>query len=306
MVSYIGKRLLLAIPTLFIIITLSFFLIRVAPGGPFDLERPLEPKVMENLRHMYHLDRPVAEQYVAYLWSIAHGDLGPSFYWRDFSVGELFAGALPISARLGLCAIVLAVVVGGSAGVCAALRQNTAVDYAVTGCAALGLTIPNFVVAPILQLIFGLGLSWLPVGGFGGGSWRNLVLPLVTLSLPQVAIFARLTRASMLEVLTSNPIRTLHANGMPPRIILKHCLRGAALPIVSYLGPATAAVMTGSIVVENVFAIPGVGRYFVDGALNRDYPLVMGTVILAAVLVIVLNLLVDLLYAALDPRVRYE
>jgi oligopeptide transport system permease protein len=190
--------------------------------------------------------------------------------------------------------------------VIAAMRHNHSLDHIVTGFATFGLTIPNFVVAPVLQLVFGLALSWLPVGGYGGGAWRNLILPILTLALPQVAIFARLTRASMIEVLSSNPMRTLRANGMPPSIILKHALRGAALPVVSYLGPALATLMTGSIVVENVFGIPGVGRYFIDGALNRDYTLVMGTVILAAVLVLLANLLVDLLYAWLDPRVRYE
>jgi len=306
MAAYIVRRILSAVPTLFLIVSISFFLIRLAPGGPFDLERPLEAKVMENLRHIYHLDQPLYRQYLSYLWSLLHGDLGPSFYWRDFSVAELFANALPISIRLGLCAIALAIGLGGTIGVIAAMRHNHPLDHIITGFAAFGLTIPNFVVAPVFQLVFGLSLSWLPVGGYGGGAWRNLILPILTLALPQVAIFARLTRASMIEVLSSNPMRTLRANGMPPLIVLKHSLRGAALPVVSYLGPALATLMTGSIVVENVFGIPGVGRYFIDGALNRDYPLVMGTVILAAVLVLLANLMVDLLYAWLDPRVRYE
>jgi oligopeptide transport system permease protein len=306
MAAYIFRRVLSAVPTLFLIVTLSFFLIRIAPGGPFDLERPLEAKVMENLRRIYHLDQPIYAQYWNYLWSLLHGDLGPSFYWRDFSVAELFVNALPISARLGLSAIALAVGVGGTIGVTAAMRHNHWIDHLVTGFAALGLTIPNFVVAPLFQLVFGLSLGWLPVGGYAGGTWRNLLLPILTLALPQIAIFARLTRASMIEVLSANPMRTLRANGMPLFIILKHALRGAALPVVSYLGPALATLMTGSIVVETVFGIPGVGRYFVDGALNRDYTLVMGTVILAAVLVLLANLMVDLVYAWLDPRVRYE
>jgi oligopeptide transport system permease protein len=306
MAAYIFRRVLSAVPTLFLIVTLSFFLIRIAPGGPFDLERPLEAKVMENLHRIYHLDQPLYAQYWSYLWSLLHGDLGPSFYWRDFSVAELFVNALPISARLGLSAIAVAVGVGGTIGVIAAMRHNHWIDHVVTGFAAFGLTIPNFVVAPIFQLVFGLSLGWLPVGGYAGGAWRNLLLPIITLALPQVAIFARLTRASMIEVLSSSPMRTLRANGMPLFIILKHALRGAALPVVSYLGPALATLMTGSIVVETVFGIPGVGRYFIDGALNRDYTLVMGTVILAAVLVLVANLMVDLLYAWLDPRVRYE
>jgi len=306
MAAYSLKRLLSALPTLFLVITIAFFLMRVAPGGPFDLERPLEAKVMENLRRIYHLDEPLYRQYLAYLSHLLHGDLGPSFYWRDFTVSELFAAALPISMRLGAIAMTIAVLLGVSLGASAALRQNSAADYAIMAMAAIGLTIPNFVVAPVFQLVFGLTLAWLPVGGYGNGAWRHLVLPIATLALPLIAVIARLTRAAMVEALRSHPVRTLRAHGMPLPILLKHTLRAAALPVVSYLGPASAAVMTGSVVVENVFGIPGVGRYFIDGALNRDYTLVMGTVILAAVLVIVFNLLVDLLYGWLDPRVRYE
>ncbi len=306
MAAYSLKRLLSALPTLLLVITIAFFLMRVAPGGPFDLERPLEAQVMENLRRIYHLDEPLYRQYLSYLNHLFQGDLGPSFYWRDFTVRELFAAALPISMRLGATALAIAVVLGVSLGTGAALRQNSAADYAIMAMAAVGLTIPNFVVAPVFQLLFGLTLAWLPVGGYGNGAWRNLVLPIATLALPQIAVIARLTRAAMVEALRSHPVRTLRANGMPLPILLKHTLRAAALPVVSYLGPASAAVMTGSIVVENIFGIPGVGRYFVDGALNRDYTLVMGTVILVAVLVIIFNLLVDLLYGWLDPRVRYE
>lgn len=306
MARYIGRRLLSALPTLFIIITLSFFLMRLAPGGPFDLERPLEAKVMENLKRIYLLDRPLWEQYLVYLKNLAKGDLGPSFYWRDFSVNELFARALPISMRLGATALALALVVGTALGAAAALRQNSGLDYAVMATATLGVTIPTFVVAPVLQLVFGLALSWLPVGGWNGGAWTNVILPVTTLALPQIAVIARLTRAAMIEVLRSHHVRTLRSQGLPLRYILKHALRGAALPVVSYLGPAAAALLTGSIVVENIFGLPGVGRYFVDGALNRDYTLVMGTVVLVAILVVLFNLIVDLLYAWLDPRVRYE
>ncbi|MBV9218906.1 MAG: oligopeptide ABC transporter permease OppB [Methylobacteriaceae bacterium] len=306
MAAYVGRRLLAAVPTLFLIITISFFLVRVAPGGPFDLERPLEASILANLRRVYQIDRPLYEQYLSYLWNLFHGDLGPSFYWRDFSVAELLGKALPISMRLGATALVLAVVVGGALGAVGALRQNKSEDYAVMTAATLGVTIPNFVVAPILQLVFGLGFAWLPVGGWNDGAWRNTILPIVTLALPQLAVVARLTRASMIEVLRSHHVRTLRANGLPMRVILRHALRGAALPVVSYLGPAAAALLTGSIVVENIFGIPGMGRYFVDGALNRDYTLVMGTVILVAVLVILLNMAVDLAYALLDPRVRYD
>jgi oligopeptide transport system permease protein len=295
-----------AIPTLFIIVTISFFLIRLAPGGPFDLERPLEAKVMENLRRIYQLDKPLYEQYWLYLSALARGDLGPSFYFRDFTIAELFARGLPISMRLGFTALALALVVGATLGTIAAFRQNKAIDYAVIGIATFGITVPTFVVAPVLQIVFGLMLAWLPVGGWNDGALRNTVMPILTLALPQVAVIARMTRASMIEVLRSNPIRTLRANGLPGSIIVRHALRGAALPVVSYLGPAAAALLTGSVVVETIFGIPGVGRYFVEGALNRDYTLVMGTVIMIAVFVLVFNLIVDLLYALIDPRVRYE
>ena len=303
---YVVRRVLSAIPTLFIIVTISFFLIRLAPGGPFDLERPLEAKVMENLRRIYQLDRPLYEQYWLYLSALARGDLGPSFYFRDFTIAELFARGLPISMRLGFTALALALVVGATLGTIAAFRQNKAIDYAVIGIATFGITVPTFVVAPVLQIVFGLMLAWLPVGGWNDGAIRNTVLPILTLALPQVAVIARMTRASMIEVLRSNPIRTLCANGLPGSIIVRHALRGAALPVVSYLGPAAAALLTGSVVVETIFGIPGVGRYFVEGALNRDYTLVMGTVIMIAVFVLVFNLIVDLLYALIDPRVRYE
>lgn len=303
---YVVRRVLSAIPTLFIIVTISFFLIRLAPGGPFDLERPLEAKVMENLRRIYQLDKPLYEQYWLYLSALAQGDLGPSFYFRDFTIAELFARGLPISMRLGFTALALALVVGATLGTIAAFRQNKAIDYAVIGIATFGITVPTFVVAPVLQIVFGLMLAWLPVGGWNDGALRNTVMPILTLALPQVAVIARMTRASMIEVLRSNPIRTLRANGLPGSIIVRHALRGAALPVVSYLGPAAAALLTGSVVVETIFGIPGVGRYFVEGALNRDYTLVMGTVIMIAVFVLVFNLIVDLLYALIDPRVRYE
>ncbi|MFZ4530598.1 MAG: oligopeptide ABC transporter permease OppB [Alsobacter sp.] len=303
---YVVRRVLSAIPTLFIIVTISFFLIRLAPGGPFDLERPLEAKVMENLRRIYQLDKPLYEQYWLYLSALARGDLGPSFYFRDFTIAELFARGLPISMRLGFTALALALVVGATLGTIAAFRQNRAIDYAVIGIATFGITVPTFVVAPVLQIVFGLMLAWLPVGGWNDGALRNTVMPILTLALPQIAVIARMTRASMIEVLRSNPIRTLRANGLPGSVIVRHALRGAALPVVSYLGPAAAALLTGSVVVETIFGIPGVGRYFVEGALNRDYTLVMGTVIMIAVFVLVFNLIVDLLYALIDPRVRYE
>jgi oligopeptide transport system permease protein len=305
MTGYILRRLASAIPTLALIITISFFLIRIAPGGPFDLEQPLEAKVMENLRRIYQLDRPLIEQYWLYVSALARGDFGPSFYFRDFTIAELFATGLPVSMTLGGLAMGIAVLVGAGLGALAASRQNGWVDYAVMGFATAGLTIPPFVVAPVLQIVLALSLGLLPVAGWNGGAPRNLVLPVVALALPQIAVIARLTRAAMIEVLRSNPIRTLRANGLPAYRVTLSAARAAALPVVSYLGPAAAALMTGSVVVETIFAVPGIGRYFIEGALNRDYTLVMGTVVVVAVFVIVFNLLVDLLYAALDPRVRY-
>jgi oligopeptide transport system permease protein len=306
MLPYIGRRLLSAIPTLFLIVTLAFFLIRLAPGGPFDLERPLEAKVMESLNRIYKLDRSLPEQYLLYLGALLRGDFGPSFILRDFSVAELFARGLPVSVTLGSLALGSAILIGGTLGTVAAFRQNSAVDYAVTGFGTVGLTVPNFVVAPVLQIVFGLLLAWLPVGGWGGGQVRNLVLPVATLALPQIAVIARMTRAAMIETLRSNHIRTLRSLGLPTSVIVRHALRGAALPVVSYLGPAAAALLTGSVVVETIFGLPGVGRYFVEGALNRDYTLVMGTVVLIAVFVLFFNLLVDVLYALIDPRVRFD
>jgi oligopeptide transport system permease protein len=306
MLSYILRRLVSAIPTLFLIVTIAFFLIRLAPGGPFDLERPLEAKVMENLNRIYKLDRPLIEQYFLYIGALLRGDFGPSFFFRDFSIRELFAQGLPVSMTLGALAILVAISVGGTLGTIAAFRQNSAADYAVTGVGALGLTIPNFVVAPILQIVFALGLAWLPVAGWNNGAPRNLILPVIALALPQIAVVARMTRASMIETLRSNHIRTLRSLGLPTATIVRHALRGAALPVVSYLGPAAAALLTGSVVVETIFGLPGVGRYFVEGALNRDYTLVMGTVVLIAVFVLFFNLLVDVLYALIDPRVRFD
>ncbi|WP_316858466.1 ABC transporter permease subunit [uncultured Cohaesibacter sp.] len=307
MLRYVFKRLLTAIPTLFLIVTLSFFLIRVAPGGPFDLERPLEAKVMENLNKIYNLDKSLWEQYLIYLNNVLHGNLGPSFFFRDFTVVEMFGNGLPISIQIGGYALLLALVFGGALGILAALKQNKTPDYAVMTVATMGITIPNFVVAPVLTLIFGVALGWLPVGGWNNGAWANKVLPIITLGLPQVAIVARLTRGSMIEAMRSHHIRTARANGLPSSmVVIVHALRGALLPVVSYAGPAAAALLTGSVVIETVFGIPGVGRYFVQGALNRDYPLVMGTVIVIAVFIMVFNLIVDLLYAWLDPRVRYD
>lgn len=306
MPAFILRRLASAVPTLFVVVTITFFLIRLAPGGPFDLERPLEARVMENLKRIYQLDQPLYAQYGLYLGALLRGDLGPSFYFRDFSVAELFAAGLPISIRLGAWAMTLVVVVGGTLGVVAALRQNSWVDYCVTGLATFGVTIPTFVVGPVLQIVLGLWLAWLPLSGWNGGALRNSVMPVIVLALPQIAVVARLTRAAMIENLRANHIRTLRAQGLGTAPVVRHAMRGAALPVLSYLGPATAQLLTGSIIVETVFGLPGIGRYFIEGALNRDYTLVMGTVVVIAVFVVAFNLLVDIATALLDPRVRYE
>ncbi|WP_185984321.1 ABC transporter permease subunit [Aureimonas mangrovi] len=305
MFLYVLRRLASAIPTLFVIVTLAFFMIRLAPGGPFDLERPLDPLIMQNLERAYNFDRPLYEQYFLYLGSLLQGDLGPSFTRRDFSVVDLFRVGLPVSIQIGGFALLIALVLGVLLGAFAALRQNTWADYMVVGTATLGITIPTFVIAPVLSLVFGVMMGWLPAGGWG--SWQHMVLPIATLALPQIAIIARLTRGATIEALRSNHVRTARAYGLPTRtVVVVHALRAAILPVVSYLGPTAAALLTGSVVVETIFGIPGIGRYFVQGALGRDYTLVMGTVVVIACFVIVFNLIVDVLYAWLDPRVRYD
>ena len=307
MLAYALRRLAGAIPTLFVIITAAFFLMRVAPGGPFDRERTLEAQVMANLNAAFGLDDPLWRQYLTYLGNLLQGDLGPSFIYRDFSVQELIGAGLPISIQLGAAALVLALALGATLGVIAALKQNSSIDYLVIAVATFGITVPNFVVAPVLSLVFGVWLDVLPAGGWQEWSLAHMVLPVVTLALPQVAVVARLIRGSMLEALRSDHVRTARAYGLPTRmVVIVHALRAASLPVISYLGPAAAALLTGSVVVESIFGIPGIGRYFVQGALNRDYTLVMGTVVIIAVFIVIFNLLVDLAYALLDPRVRYD
>ncbi len=305
MTSFVLRRLLTSIPTLLIIITIAFFMMRIAPGGPFDLERQLTPQVEKNMLAAYDLDQPLHVQYWRYLTGVLQGDFGPSFKYRDFTVAELLLTGFPPSLKVGGIAILLAVVVGVGLGTIAALRQNTAADHAVMATAMTGIAIPNFVMAPLLTLVFGVFLGWLPVAGWGGGAARNIVLPVIALALPQIAYIARLTRGSMIEVLGANFIRTARAKGLREQIVVvRHALRGALLPVVSYLGPATAQLVSGSIVIEQIFGIPGIGRYFIQGALNRDYTLVMGTVIVYALLILILNLIVDILYGILDPKVK--
>jgi oligopeptide transport system permease protein len=307
MLRYVIRRLLTAVPTLFVIVTFSFFLMRVAPGGPFNQEKGLNPIIKANLEKVFGLDQPLWQQYLTYLGNLLRGNFGPSYNLPDFTVGELFAKGLPISIQLGTAALVLAMTVGCALGVWAALRQNTWVDYLVTAVATAGSTIPTFVIAPVYQVVFGLMLRAVPIGGWGDGAFVNKIGPIVTLALPFIAVFARLMRGSMIEALHAHHIRTARAMGLSDySVIVRHALRGALLPIISYSGPAAAALLTGSIIVETIFAIPGVGRYFVDAALNRDYTLVMGTVVVIAIFTIFFNLIVDLLYAVVDPRVRYD
>lgn len=307
MLNYAVRRILSAIPTLFVVIVISFFMIRLAPGGPFDLERTLPPEIERSLREAYNLNKPLMAQFGDYLINVAQGDFGPSFKYADHSVMDLIMTGLPVSLRIGLCAIVLAFVLGIGMGAIAAQRQNTWLDHAIMATAMTGIAVPNFVMAPLLTLVFGVYLGLLPVGGYGGGDIRNLILPIIAVALPQVAYVARLARASMIEVLRFNFIRTARAKGIGERLVLtRHAFKGALLPVVSYMGPAAANTITGSMVIEQIFGIPGIGRYFVQGALNRDYTLVLGVVIFFAVVIVIFNLIVDLVYGLLDPKVRFD
>jgi oligopeptide transport system permease protein len=307
MLRYALRRAAGIAPTLFIIITASFFIVRLAPGGPFDEEQTLSAQVRANLDAAYGLDQPIAFQYWRYLRGLAHGDFGPSLSQRDFTVTDLIAQGLPVSGALGIAAILLALLTGIPLGIVAAIRRGKGVDFGITALVVLGVALPGFVTGPLLALIFGVYLHWLPVAGWEDGAPRYLALPVVTLALPVAAYIARLTRASLLDVFRANFIRTARARGLGGwRILWGHALRPALLPVVSYLGPATAFVVTGSLVVETVFGLPGTGRYLVQGAINRDYTLVMGMVIVYGTLVLLLNLIADLAYGWLDPRVRHE
>ena len=300
------QRLLGLIPTMLMLVTVAFLLIRVAPGGPFDTEKLLPPEVEANLSAKYHLDEPVLQQYFRYVSQVAVLDFGPSYHYKDWTVNELIAQSLPVSLTVGVSAMVLAFFVGTLLGIAAALRQNTRTDYSLMGFAMLGMSVPNFVIAPILILLLAVYAGWLPAGGWDW-SIAYMVLPVITLSLPAIAYIARLTRGSMIEVLNSNFIRTARAKGLPESVVIRrHALRPALLPVISFLGPATAAMISGSVVIERIFSIPGLGSYFIQGALNRDYTLVMGVVIFYGFLIIILNFLVDLVYAWLNPKIRYD
>jgi oligopeptide transport system permease protein len=307
MLRYALTRVAGAIPTLFLVVVVAFAMIRAAPGGPFDTERSLPADIAANIDRAYHLDEPLVQQFTRYLSGILRGDLGPSFRYSDYTVAELIAGALPVSVQLGAMAMLFALFVGIPLGILAALRRDTFTDRIVSGIAMTGVSIPVIVIAPLLVLAFAVLLGWLPAGWSGGRTQARWILPLIALALPQIAFIARITRSSMIEVLESEFIRTARAQGLQTgAILVHHALKPALLPLLSYLGPAVVGIVTGAIVIEQIFSIPGLGHLFVQGALNRDYTLVLGLVILYAVLIVLFNLVVDLLYGVLDPRIRRQ
>jgi oligopeptide transport system permease protein len=305
LLRYALLRLLGAIPTLLLVIALAFLMVHAAPGGPFDDERVLPAEVEANIDRYYHLDEPLPQQFLRYVTGLARGDLGPSYRYRDLSVNDLIGSAFPLSIKLGTMAMLLAMLLGIGAGTLAALRQNSMLDRALMTLAMTGISIPVFVIAPVLVLLLAVHWHWLPAGWSGTSGGGRFVLPVLSLALPQIAYIARLTRASMIDVLASDFVRTARAQGLGTRTIVRvHALKPAMLPVLSYMGPAIAAILTGSVVVEEIFGIPGLGQHFVRGALNRDYTLVLGIVVFYATLVILLNLIVDLLYGVIDPRIR--
>lgn len=318
MLSYALKRLAIAAPTLFFVVSLSFFLMHTAPGGPFDADANLEPQVIENLKAAYDLDKPLLEQYVIYLGNVVRGNFGPSIIYQDRSVSQLIATGLPVSLKLGLTAITLAGLIGITMGIYAALHQNKPSDFIVMGAAMTGIAVPSFVLAPLMTLIFGVILQMLPIAtlepsGSLARNWPMLapftpyILPVIALAVPQVAVISRLTRGAMIEVLRQNYIRTARAKGMTEkRVVWRHALQAGLLPVVSYLGPAIASIVTGAVVVESIFQLPGMGRFFIQGAINRDYPLVLGIVIIFASAIIIMNLIVDMVYGLLDPKVKLD
>lgn len=307
MLRYTLLRILGAIPTLLLVIALAFLMVHAAPGGPFSNERVLPKHVEEKIEKKYRLDEPLPKQFIRYVSGLVQGDLGPSYGHRDYDVDELIAGAFPRSLKIGALAIALALLLGVAAGTVAALRQGSWLDKFVMGFSMTGISIPVFVVAPVLVLLFAVKLHWLPAGWTSQTGISRYVLPVITLALPQVAYIARLTRASMIDVLGRDFVRTARAQGLGTATVVRvHALRPAMLPVLSYLGPAVAAVLTGSVVVEEIFGISGLGQLFVRGASNRDYTLVLGIVITYATLIIALNLIVDILYGVIDPRVRYR
>lgn len=306
MTRYIVRRVLWMIPVLLFISILTFALLRAVPGGPFDRERALPDEIVANLEHYYGLDKPLVEQYVDYVGRIVtRFDFGPSYASRSRTVNDIFRDHLPVSAQLGMLAVLLALVIGLPLGIVAALKQNTAWDYAGMAIAVFGVSVPSLVLGPVLIVIFALALGWLPVAGWG--TPEKMILPVVALGLRESAIIARLTRASMLQVIREDYIRTARAKGLTERVVMvRHALKNAFIPVATVLGPMFAALVTGTFVVERIFAVPGMGRFFITSITNRDYPVVMGTILLYAVFLVFANLAVDITYAFLDPRIRYS
>jgi len=308
MARYFIRRVLSLIPTLFIVITLSFFLIRVAPGGPFARERDVPEAILQNLMKRYHMDEPLFKQYLRYMKDIIRWDFGPSYRYRDLTVNEIIDRGLPVSMSLGVISLTLAAVGGIAVGIISALKQNRWQDYVAVSVAVIGISVPLFVMGPVLQLVFGMRLKILPIGQWiSTNGIKAVILPAVTLSFPYFAYIARLSRASILEVLRSDYIRTARAKGLKESVVVwKHVLKGALLPVVTYLGPAFSGIVVGSIVIESVFLVPGIGRPFVQSALNRDYTLIMAEVVVYSVILIIANLVVDVIYGLLDPRISYK
>ncbi|MCF2872393.1 oligopeptide ABC transporter permease OppB [Octadecabacter sp. G9-8] len=307
MYTFIAKRLAVAVPTLLILIIFSFVLMFAAPGGPFTNERPLPAAVMDNINARYGLDQPYWKQMYDYVYNVVFRfDFGPSFQYRDRTVNDVIAQGFPVTLTYGAWSALVALVVGVSLGIVAALRQNTWLDYLAVGITIGAQALPNFVMAPVLVLIFTLWLGWLPGGGWNGGQWNHVILPVIALSTSYMASIARIMRSSMLEVMNSNFIRTALAKGLPMRrVVMRHALKPALLPVISYLGPAVVGMITGSVVIDVAFSTGGIGQFFVNSAFNRDYAVIMGITILVGALTILFNLLVDVLYAWVDPKIRY-
>lgn len=303
---FISFRLLQAIPVILAVITVTFFLVRVAPGGPFSAEKAVLPEVKAALEAQYRLDQPLFQQYIAYLGDLAQGEFGPSFKYPGRSVNELIGAGLPVTAELGFYALLVAVVIGGLAGVIAALKPNTAQDYVPMTAAMIGICMPSFLLGPLLVLVFGIYLDWLPVSGWGDIP-GDKILPAITLGSGYAAYIARLSRAGMLEVMSQDYIRTARAKGLPEwQVVVKHGLRGGLIPVVAFLGPAFAGLLAGSFVVETIFQIPGLGRFYVQAAFNRDYTMILGTTVFLSTLIVLFNLLSDILAAWMNPRLRAQ
>lgn len=306
MLKFIIGRILQAIPVLLIVITVTFFMVRIAPGGPFDAEKTVPPEVLKSLNERYHLDDPLYLQFYDYLKNISHGDFGPSFKYPGRSVTEMITIGLPITFELGMYAIFIALTIGISAGLLAAIRPNSAQDYIPMSISMVGICLPTFLLGPLLVLVFSIWIEWLPVSGWGD-SPMDKVLPSLTLGFAYAAYIARLTRGGMLEILSQDYIRTARAKGLSEKaVIFKHALKGGLLPVVSFLGPAIAGLLTGSFVIETIFQIPGLGRFYIQAAFNRDYTMIMGTTIFFSTMIIIFNLLSDVIAALINPRIRYQ